>query len=270
MNPISSSFYSCLLRSLLLAIACAEMMSVTTCATVLIFEPATGGFTDFGVLPPGYGNRVTAEIQDGFKYSLDGGPTPNIVVEYNTNDFAPLFTWGNDYGDLTHVVFALEPKLFQMRLVADPGYQVILNSFDMAAWPHLDYTINSVQVIDDNGSVLFQQGNAVIEGDGNGPPHTHYQFHGVSGQTVLIQFDSLNVDSDDVGIDNINFSQSSFCPRLDIIQINGRVFISWPGVNANLEEADEVTGQWRPVFGAVSPYSPAMLSARKFYRLLCL
>src|SRR5437764_222750 len=117
-------------------------------ATVLIFEPASGSFGDFAGLAQGYGDRVTSVLQDGFKYSLDGGATPNVVVQHSTGGFAPLYTWGNDFGDLSHVVFAQEPHVFQMAFIADPGYEVVLNSFDMAAWPHLDYTINSVQVLD--------------------------------------------------------------------------------------------------------------------------
>lgn len=176
--------------------------------TTLIFEPATGSFTDYGDLPQGYGNRVKTTIQDGFKYTLAGGPTPNVVVQHSTGALPEILTWGPDFGDLQNVITAVEPLIFEIKLVADPGYNVTLNSFDMACWPHLNYTINSVQVADGNGKLLFSRNNVLIYGDPGGPQHTHFAFSGVTANTLLIRFDATNVDSDDVGIDNINFSQS--------------------------------------------------------------
>jgi hypothetical protein len=179
----------------------------------LIFEPATGTYSDFGTLPQGYGNRIAATVQDGFLYSLDGGVTPNVVVVHSSGTLAQIYTWSADYGDLSHIVFAQEPKVFEMDLVADPGYKVTLSSFDMASWPHLNYTINSVQVLNQNSTVLFSQINPVILGStSTSPQHTSFDFTatgGLTGTTIKILFDSTNVDSDDVGIDNIKFSQST-------------------------------------------------------------
>jgi hypothetical protein len=183
----------------------------------LIFEPASGSFGDFGFLPQGYGNRITSVIQDGFKYSLDGGATPNVVTKYGApNGMVNLFTWAEDYGDLHHVVFAQEPIPFELRLVADPGFLVTLNSFDMAGWPHLDFpSIASVSVRDGAGNSLFSQSDVFIHGAASGPQHTHFAFSGVTASELRITFDSTTnghgtvLDSDDVGIDNINFSQSA-------------------------------------------------------------
>src|SRR5262249_10946124 len=161
-----------------------------------------------------YGNRITATSQDGFLYGLDGGATPNVVVSYGPE----ISTWGNDFGDLFHVVYAEGDTLtsvFEMDLKADPGFVVKLNSFDMSAWPHVDYTINSVRVLNENNVQLFGQNNVLIQGDSIGPQHTHFDFSGVIGQTLKIEWDATNVlvdgvtDSDDVGITNINFSQSA-------------------------------------------------------------
>src|SRR5262249_41246113 len=122
-----------------------ERLEERSVPTVLLFQPAQGTWGDFMSLPQGYGNRVVAESQDGFLYGLDGGATPNVVVQHSTGALPQLFTWNDDFGDLHHVVFAQEPQVFEIDLVADSGFTVTLNSFDMAAWPHLDYTINSVQ-----------------------------------------------------------------------------------------------------------------------------
>jgi len=181
-------------------------------ATLLIFQPSSGVFGDDVSLPAGYGDRVTAAVQNGFLYGLDGGITPNVVASYG----AEISTWDNDFGDLFHVVYAegdTSTTFFEMDLTADPGFQVKLNSFDMAAWPHIDYTINSVRVLNENDVPLFAQSNVLIQGDSVGPQHTHFDFAGIVSQTLKIQWDATNVlvggftDSDDVGITNINFSQ---------------------------------------------------------------
>ena len=179
-------------------------------ATSLIFEPDSGSFANFGVLPQGYGDRVVAASQDGFAYSLSGGVTPNVVTDYGNGALPTIYTWDTDYGDLRHVIFAQEPQVFQFRLVADAGYQVTLNSFDMASWPNVDYTIDRVSVVDGDGNILYNQNNVLSQGDFVGPRHTSFLFSGLTASVLEIQFDSRNMgDSDDVGIDNINFSQSS-------------------------------------------------------------
>jgi hypothetical protein len=196
------------LAALLINLLAAELNGAT-----LIFEPATGSYSDFGTLPQGYANRIAATVQDGFLYSLDGGATPNVVVVHSSGALAQIYTWSADYGDLSHIVFAQEPKVFEMDLVADPGYKVTLSSFDMASWPHLNYTINSVQVVNQNSAVLFSQISPVILGStSTSPQHTSFDFMatgGLTGTTIKILFDSTNVDSDDVGIDNIKFGQST-------------------------------------------------------------
>src|SRR5262249_24541896 len=185
-------------------------------ATVLVFQPPAGPFGNFVFLPQGYGNRVIAADQNGFHYGLDGGPTPNVIVQHSTGGLPQLYTWDTQYGDLLNVVFAQEPRVFDMLLQADPGFEITLTSFDMAAWPLLDYSIRSVTVLDGGANVLFSQSPCLIQGDPNGPPHTHFDFGaGLRANAIRIMFDATNVDSDDVGIDNITFSQSGLCGSAD-------------------------------------------------------
>jgi hypothetical protein len=141
-----------------------------------------------------------------------------------------LYTWTNDYGDLQHIIFAQEPVAFEMRLVADAGFKVTLNSFDMGGWSHLDFpSIASVSVEDGHGNVLYSQADVHIYGDTTGPQHTHFTFAGVSASELRIKFDSRTdghgnvLDSDDVGIDNINFSQTSAAPLVGDYNSNGVV-----------------------------------------------
>src|SRR5438477_11356091 len=109
--------YSCLLGILCITLTMSESM-----AAGLIFEPATGTFGDGGFLPAGYGDRITSAVQDGFKYDLTGGATPNVVSQFGSSDaLVDIFTWSSNYGDLAHVVYAREPVPFEFRLVADSG-----------------------------------------------------------------------------------------------------------------------------------------------------
>jgi hypothetical protein len=100
----------------------------------------------------------------------------------------------------------------------------------MGGWSHLDYpSIASVSVEDGLGTVLYSQADVHIYGNSTGPQHTHFSFAGVSASELRIKFDSRTdghgnaLDSDDVGIDNINFSQSSAAPVVGDYNSNGGV-----------------------------------------------
>src|SRR4051812_47193039 len=175
-----------------LVAACGALLVSNAMAVELIFEPETGDSFTTGYLPSGYGDRVTSTVQDGFKYSLNGGATPNVVTRFGPDDaLVMLYAYPGQYGDLVNVVYAQEPHPFEFRLVADPGFAVTLNSFDMAGWPELDFpSIASVSVEDGSGNVLFSQSNVYIQGDSFGPRHNHFSFSGASAQELRIKFDS--------------------------------------------------------------------------------
>jgi hypothetical protein len=194
----------------------AALMACPARGDTLIFQPASGSFGQDVPLPAGYGSRVTMLSQNGFLYGPGGGPTPNVVVNYGPE----ISTWSGNYGDLPTVVYAegdTANTTFKMDFVADPGYLVRLNSFDMAGWPNRDETINYVRVLNQNNVVLFERDNAFISGS----THTHFDLSGlnVQGQSLRIQWDATNVlvggagDSDDTGISNISFSQSQAVPE---------------------------------------------------------
>jgi hypothetical protein len=93
-------------------------------AVELIFEPETGDYFTTGILPSGYGDRVTSTVQNGFKYSLNGGATPNVITRFGSDDeMVILYAYPGQYGDLVNVVYAQEPHPFEFRLAADPGFQ---------------------------------------------------------------------------------------------------------------------------------------------------
>jgi hypothetical protein len=121
--------------------------------------------------------------------------------------------WRFAFGDLDHVIYepsATADKL-TVLLAADPGYEVVLHSFDLGGWPDSDYEIASVDVsqIAGDDEVLYHEDDVTVFG-GTDPFHTTFTFApGLQGQILLITIDSSNLGalSENIGIDNISFSQ---------------------------------------------------------------
>ena len=191
-------------------------------ATILTFDQArsaTGSTvipTQAGAaVPQDYGDRVsgtTMAVPGGeFTYG-DGGEgfTPNVVVDYFSGNNVSL--WTIQYGDLTNVMFASQgSNVMNVRLTADPGFEVLLYEFDIAGWPESDYTINGVTVTS-GSTTLFSQSNVPVEGNATGPRHTSFDFaNPLSGLELLIGIDFANIafgQQDNIGIDNIRFAQN--------------------------------------------------------------
>ncbi len=194
-----------------------ESLEQRTLFTVLTFQPATGLYSDYQALPPGYGDRVTAAVQNGFKYGTAGGTTPKIVADYGTSS-TTLENWQSGYGNLPNVVFsAPNGSKFTMKLTADAGYNVSLSSFDMASFGS-SYTINSITVTDGSGHSLFSKTKALIP---NGTTHSHFSFSApLTASSLIIGFDSSNSGGFNVGMDNVQFSQVALTKYV----ISGAVF----------------------------------------------
>ena len=193
-----------------------------TLGAELLFQPTGGSWATNTILPQGYGDRIVAPDQNGFHYGLDGGITPNIVARFNQLGMpGPIVTAPPlGTGDLPDAAYpsTSETQPFEYDLIADPGYSVKLRSFNMAIWPGINETINSVSVLDGNNNILWSQTPADIAGapDATHPngTHTHFAFPDLQSQTLKIEFDSTNVDADDVGITNVVFSQATASPNV--------------------------------------------------------
>jgi hypothetical protein len=165
-----------------------------------------------------YGDRVAGlsqAVPGGlFTYGEAGeGFTPNVLAEYSvsTSVQGGAGLWQDSYGDLTNVLFGSQNSLaLSVRLTADPGYSVLLYHFDLAGWPDADYTISEVRVLAGT-TILFSQGDVLVEGDASGPRHTSFDFATpLSGNELRIEIDYSNLpgnQQDNVGIDNIRFGQ---------------------------------------------------------------
>ena len=211
---------------LLVAVTTALGVPVESHATVLIFDQ-TRNATQTTVIPTSagsvvqqdYGDNVTSSpmnVPGGqFTYGNEGeGFTPNIITDYFSD--AGVSQWTIQYGDLTNVLFAsplsgASPNTLNIRLTADPGFEVLLYHFDLAGWANSDYMINGVSVFSDT-TTLFSQNNVLVEGDFSGPRHTTFDFaNPLSAEQLQIQIDFSNLAEsiqDNIGIDNIRFGQN--------------------------------------------------------------
>lgn len=182
----------------------------------------------------GYGNRINgptdthANGTTTFSYGEQGeGYTPNVTVEYGP--FSLLTSgpelWRYDYGDLQRVMYqgsssakgdGTDYDYLDIVLTADEGYDVILHDFDLAGWFQTDYVIQSVTVFDGDPfpiltpeNQIFEQTDVTVAGDG--PTHTHIDFGGapLRGPKLWLRIDASNLGalSENIGIDNIRFSQ---------------------------------------------------------------
>jgi hypothetical protein len=181
-------------------------------ATKLIFNPNGG---DGALVDQNYGDRVTSTVQGGYNYGADAGFTPNVVVDYlAVGDIKTWSSGGGTYGDLPDVIFSNARGVVNVQLTADPGYEVVLDSFDLAGWPQQDKTINSVEVLDSTNTALFAQNHVLVHGAG--PSHTAFTFGPPLESSVLtVSFDATNLgaDSANVGLDNLVFGQQPIVPE---------------------------------------------------------
>jgi hypothetical protein len=195
-------------------------ISSSLCATELTFdgsafpnEPAGNGDILEGIaVNDGYGDNVTSTSMFGglFQYGSSQGFTPNIVVNYDTDPNAIPLTWRYDFGDLTRVIYVNPTTgIMTIRFTADPGYNVRLHSFDLGGWNQSDYVINGISVTDvSNNDALYGAVNVNVLGAG--PTHTDIDFNSpFQGQILDLTINASNLGSsaDNIGIDNIVFSQ---------------------------------------------------------------
>ncbi len=187
--------------------ALAACVALPASASVLIFK--IDGVGDFGAISQDYGDRIQAADEGKFHYGLDGGITPNVVVDYA--GFEPSH-WGVGYGDLVNVLFddVDNRGVINIVLTADPGFTVSLASFDMSAYDGAfngDPIIDSLTVTVDCTEVLREENLSVSE-----KAHNSYDFGGspVTGRqiTIAVRCGNLGGKSDDIGLDNILFSQN--------------------------------------------------------------
>jgi len=185
------------------------VVGATSHATILTFDIA--GATSGSTLSQDYGDNVTATTMGAFGYGDTHGFTPDVVTEYDGfGATEELNFWTTGYSDLTNVA-EYEPDGapgFAINLVASGGNLVELHGFDLGNFGS-EITIPSLTITDEANNVLFSQTNFVLPVWST--PHLSFDFGTpLVGQTIRIAFDltGLGGNSDNVGIDNIAFSQA--------------------------------------------------------------
>lgn len=173
---------------------------------VLTFDQ--NNISDSVVVDQAYGDRVTAPL-DGNGHAYDVvlgnglGLTPNVEVSY-TGDSPELWTSG--YGDLNNVLYdEIDGATgFEITFDADPGFEVGIFGFDMAAFGGGE-TLPGMEIIDGNNNLLWSAGSTFI----NGTTRVSFDTGGVFGESLTIAVDltGLSSGSDNIGIDNIHFGQ---------------------------------------------------------------
>lgn len=178
-----------------------EMLEARQMLTVLTFDT---GSLNGAPLDNNYGDLVAAASQNGFTYGTAGGFTPNVSVSYQ-RDGGRVENW-DQYGGLENVIYGEGGTgITRITLSADAGYQVVLGSMNLAEYGMFDETINSVEVLDGGGQVLYHAGNVVVS-----DASTRISFpRGLQSRTLQIRIDASNRggQSDNIGIDNIQFAQ---------------------------------------------------------------
>jgi hypothetical protein len=183
------------------------LLAVPANATVLTFD-ADPAFVDYQIIPQDYGDRVSSSPQPAdppnYSYGAAGGWTPNVVVQY-ASEFGDISFFSTDYGDLTNVIeneYDGNNKLY-ITFTADPGYLVHLQAFDLGGWPHTNQTVYSITV-SDGSTTLYSASDVLAPGSGHNTVSPDVQ-----AQELILTLDiRLGFDSDYVGLDNIQFSQS--------------------------------------------------------------
>lgn len=180
----------------------AALLCASAQATMLTFESVSAlGPT----VNPSYGDRVSSF---GPGLGPAGGPTPNIVLDFVPTGTVPLqFTvYSTGYHTLSN---ALGHTNFNqpgyIEFTPDPGWDVVLSSFDVAGWSVNAYPDSRIQIVDTAGTVYFDTGLFTF------PARTVIAYTPEIRSTLPLRL--LINDFGDLGLDNVVFSQVATIPE---------------------------------------------------------
>jgi hypothetical protein len=167
------------------------------------------GISNALALNQSYGDRIAGPSDAIGSYGTDNGQyTPNVVTVYGATGEVPKL-WTTSYGDLTNIYFndTDNDTTLTLTLLADAGFLVNLSSFDLASFVDAGLTIQGARVLNAATSgVLWSVGSTAITGA------THLNFApnvSANGLMLEINLTGLGAVSDDIGLDNVQFSQSA-------------------------------------------------------------
>lgn len=151
-----------------------------------------------------YGDRVSAF---GLGHGSEGGPTPNITLDFLPEGGRPFSVYAGGYATLQN---ALGHNNYdvpgQVRFTPDAGWDVVLQGFDIAGWSQASHANSRIRIVDGDGTTrddsgLFSFGpNTVL----------HLAPAPIRSRGPLTLF--VN-DFGDLGLDNVVFSQVASVPE---------------------------------------------------------
>ena len=168
-----------------------------------------------------YGDRITSTIMGDFTYGEEGGFTPNLEISYN--GASGLSFWTTGYNALTNVIY-FEPESaagFSITISADPGYLAQLSGFDLGNFGGA-VTLPSLEVLGPGDSSLFLAEDVPV--GSTATPHLDFDFPEMLSATeitIRVNTTGLGGNSDNIGIDNIVFSQIEQVPEPSSIILAG-------------------------------------------------
>jgi len=187
----------------LMGVAALLVLALTAAAQATVLEfgtlTAAGTASVGGNTHPGYGDNVTA-TSDAFGSYLEGNAfTPNITTDYKNLTFAVLHEgltlWG---GSSAGTVLGLNTNVTTgfFSLIAAPGFEVTLNSFDVGSFG--DQSTTLFQVLDHSGNVLVDYAGSFSGSSLN------TKFPGVTDSMLTVTWANWNL-----GLNNVNFDETS-------------------------------------------------------------
>lgn len=202
-------------RTTMAALCCCILFLVVASnvsATILTFDGL--GADDYDPIPQGYGDNVTADRDGIGDYDEGNGFTPNVLTSYRTlanfgdsgETASTLSYWGRNFGDLRDIAFSrIDGDVAELTLQAEPGFEVVLNSFEMAGWYRDELPGEALRIYNgDYSALLYEQAPFSADGSGPGNSGDHSDFSiNVAASEVHIQWGR----DWNIGIDNINFDQ---------------------------------------------------------------
>lgn len=171
-------------------------------ATVLTFDGVSAG--QFEELSQAYGDNVSSTENSAGSYLEGNGFTPNVTVSYRTVDEEgnvvadSVFVESTGFGNLINATFPGQNNSFgEITLTPIAGYQVTLNSFDIAA--RTQVVLDALQVVGADDSVLWDSGADTVSVGGS----DQYTPAITSDEALTLRWGS----NWNIAIDNINFDQ---------------------------------------------------------------
>lgn len=254
----------------------AQTPSTNSQITLLTFDPPAG---DLVPVPDTYGDRVTSASDAwGNQYGPGSGGTSNITVEFGPPG-SHVRKGAGPYANINNLACQEDGDfgVLEVTLTADPGYQVALRWFDLAAMAD-DVFVPRVEVLGAYDTMLHARNNLLVRGLGGGRTRLTFPGGPVVSSSVVIRVDLsalANTDSHLVGIDNIAFSEvtGTGCPpppRLSVARSGNDLVLTWPGTGYRLETTTSLVGgaAWTTL-GLTSPVTVQPRGSSGFFRLTC-